>query len=216
MRQAGADQGDRQGPARALVQRHYERLELGRLQKLDLVEQEDDAHAIVLCRLADGDEQVAEVFGQGAAVADPGERLHVQACRHGAVAAEADGERLEDGGGSEHAVGPASLGGDLQQRAPHLRRHLGAEGGVLLHLPLHCGPVAGLGLLAEHVEQHRFAHAAQPGDDHRLLGVAVLQTLEQDVERLDLLVTTDQGRRLGAGARRIGVLAWVHRAPFSG
>ena len=51
-------------------------------QELDLVDQEDDAHALILGRLADGDEQVGQVLGQNAAVAPAVERLDVETGGH--------------------------------------------------------------------------------------------------------------------------------------
>ena len=193
------------------MQRHDERLEVGGSQELDLVEKEDDAHPVLGRGVADRDEQVTQVLGQSAAVGRAGQRVDVEARGHAAVGTEGERERLEDGRGSERPLRPARLGRELQQGAAHLGRHLGGEGGVLFDFPLDRRPVARLGLVAEHVEQHRLTDAAQPGDDLRLCRVAALESLEQDVEGLDLLVAADERRRLGAGAGGVGVLARVHR-----
>ena len=70
------------------------------------------------------------------------------------------------------------------------------EGCVLLDLPLDGRPVASFGLLAKDIQENGLADSAEAGDDHGLFGVAALEALQQDLERIDLTVTADQCRGL--------------------
>ena len=63
----------------------------------------------------------------------------------------------------------------------------------------------------ERPEQHGLADAAQAGDQHRLLGVAVPQPLEQDLEALELGVAADEHGR--ACAARSGCRDWRAGSP---
>ncbi len=70
-------------------------------------------------------------------------------------------------------------------------------------------------LLAKDVEQDRLADPTQPRDDHRLLGVAALETLEQDVERLQPAgLAPDQGRGSAPAPGAYGLLRGSTLLPY--
>jgi hypothetical protein len=145
------------------VERHDERFKVGLPQELDLVDEEDDADSLILGGFADRDEQIGQILRQRTAVSDAGECVDVEAGGHRTIRIERDGERLEDGCSPQHAIRSPGFGSDLQESSAHLRRDLEGKGGVLLDFPLDGGPVASLGLLTEHVEQHRLAGARNIG-----------------------------------------------------
>lgn len=59
--EAGVGEGERQLALGDLVQGGDQRLELGLVEELDLVEEEDDAGLVLLGCLAEGEEEVGEV-----------------------------------------------------------------------------------------------------------------------------------------------------------
>ena len=68
--------------------------------------------------------------------------------------------------------------------------------------------------LAELPEQHGLAHAAQPRDDHGLLGSVPLEPPQQHGERLDLVVTADDDLGRCPGVRRVRIADAVHVREF--
>ena len=68
----------------------------------------------------------------------------------------------------------------------------------------------GLRTVLERVEQHGLADAAQPANDHALLGRAALQTANQDPELLELLIAPGERLRARPGVRRVRVIDRIH------
>jgi len=87
---------------------------------------------------------------------------------------------------------------------------------VLGDLGLDGDPTTCPGAALEGAQQDGLTDAAQAGDQHRLLGVAAPQPLEQDLEALQLRVAANQGRRRGAGVRGVRVRPRVHDPNFTG
>ena len=110
MRQAGTDRRDRKRALNSLVKRRDQRLELDRAEKLDLIEEEDNARVVIADRLAKGDEEIGEVFGELAAVSDAFERVDVDPRSHGAVGGDRELERAENGGRALRAFFQRALG----------------------------------------------------------------------------------------------------------
>ena len=210
LREPGADQRHRQRPLHRFVERCDQGLEVGQGEELDLVEQKNDAGVAVARRLAQGDEDVGQVVGEHAAVGQTFDRVDVEAGRQGAVGGDGERERLEHAGGAPGGVLPARLGSDVEQRPPRELGEMRAKVDLLGDLALDGRPALGLGLGAKLAQQNRLAHAAQPRDDHRLLGVAASQTSQQNVEGGELVVAARQERRPGAGVGRVGVQSGVH------
>jgi hypothetical protein len=63
---------------------------------------------------------------------------------------------------------------------------------------------------AHATEQHRLAHASQPGQDHAALGKLALQAAEHHAKLLELAIAPDQRPRRRPGARRVGIQDRVH------
>ena len=215
LRQPRPDERDRQLPLHRAVQSRDQRLELDRAEELDLVEQEHDSRLPVLGGFAERDEQVGQVVAQVPAVGHPLDRVDVDAGADGAVGGDGDRERLQHTGGAPDLLGPRRLRCDLEERAADHAPHPRAEDLVLRDLGRDSDPAHGPRTALEGAEEDRLPDAAQAGDEHRLLRIAALQALEEDLEALELGVAPDESGRPGPRIRRKGVLARVQSRTLS-
>ncbi len=210
MRKPRADEGDRQSPLNGLVEGGDERFELDGGQELNLVNQEDDARPLLLGRLAQPDEKIGEILTEVAAIPDALKRVHIEAAGDRALRRHRDRERLQDPRGSLRLVPPAFGRRDLEQRPSHELSHARPELRALRDLGLDRDPSRQPGALLERPEKNGLAHAAQAGDQQRLLRVAVAEPIQEHLERLKLVVATHERRRTRAGVRRVRIRSRIH------
>src|SRR5690242_15036976 len=64
--------------------------------------------------------------------------------------------------------------------------------------------------LPELPQQNGFAHTAKTGDDHGLIGAALVEPPQEDPEVLKEIVTADDNLRRRTRVRSVGVVHWIH------
>ena len=124
-------------------------------------------------------------------------------CENTRARVHAEPEGLEYRRGPSHLVSPTGSGGQLKECRPELRRDFPAEMGllVLADLELNDDPVRSEGLRSELTQKDCLSDSSQPCDDHRLLGAAGRESIQEEINGLDLVVAADDDFRLGT---RIG------------
>ena len=85
-----------------------------------------------------------------------------------------------------------------------------AEAGIRPGLHLSGAPSAVQRLGPQRIEQHRLAYSAQPGEDEASFRSTPLHTLQSDIERAQLSVSTRQLRWSLTGSRRVRIANRVH------
>ena len=210
MREPRAHERDGKLPLHHHVQRSDQGFHLRGREELHLVEEEHHANPGLLSRLAQRDKHVGQVVAEIAAVGHTRDRIHIEACRHGTVRRHRDREGPEDAGRPSGTLSPPFLRGQLQQRAAAQHRHPRSERPALRDLAVGRHPSGEASPLFEGAQEHGLAHASQSGDEHRLLGSAGLESMQEDVEGFDHPVAPDQRRGSGARVRGVGVRSRIH------
>ena len=193
-----------------------QRLQLRAGQELDLVEEEDDPRLVLARRLPHRDQQIAQILTELAAVGGALDGVDVDAPGHGSLGADGDRERTQHAGRATQPATPPVAGRDLEQRAPHEQRHPRTERCLGRDLTLDRRPALETRLLGEGPEQHRLPDAPEARDQDGSFRSASAQSFEEETERLDLSVTTDEGGGPHAGTGRIRVQPRIHAGSLSG
>ena len=211
LRQAGADERDREAPLLAPVQGGDQRREIAARDVLQLVDEQYDRAVPPCRRFADDAQQVRQVGFEIARVRQAGLRTRVDA--------QFDLPGLHPGRGDEAgqpAPGAAHMflcrlpPVEREQRLVQLRREQGWQGSPLRGLEPDADDAARLGFVGDSVEKHRLAHAAQAGEEDVLLAPPRLHAVHGHRGGLERVVAPRQFRRRAAGARRVGVRSRVH------
>ena len=218
VRQAGADDDERQTRLAHLVAGRADRRDVLGAEVLHLVDEDGDPPAEVGGQAADVGEELDEVDLDVAGVGAPLDGGSVDAgvphfTQLGARLGVALREGLDD---TEDVLDllllrVAELADRLVQRAR--QRPAQAELGACLELA--GAPLRADGRGSQLVEQHGLADAPQPREDERALGPAADDPLEHDVEACQLLVATGELGRALARAGGVGVGDRVHDATVS-
>ena len=183
------------------------------MKVLQLVEEEDHSSAGLLDRLSKRDQEVGQVLTEISTVAFSLQGIDVQPDRHRATRVEGHTEGLEYRRGPARSITPFLRRGKPKQSLPGQSGQAIGETRVLGDLRFERDPIVLLRDLPKGPEKNRLADPSQSGNDHRLLGQTVLHPGEEDVESLELAITTNQEGRSGAGVGRIGIRASIHGAP---
>ena len=191
------------------MQAHDERLQGGRADVVELVDGHQDAGGVVGRHLAQLDEQPGQVGGQVPRVGRPVHGVDVDA--HLRPSGQAQAEGLQDAERAAYPFADAPAGVHGQQHPPERRGQPYRQVPVLVDLDVLVEVAPALGQLFELVEQHRLAHAPQPGEHLAAPVPAQQQALEGDVHGLDLPLPAHQRRRACPRPRAVGVAHGVHQ-----
>ena len=213
------DHDERQPGLADLVAGRAQRRHVVGAEVLHLVDEDRDPLALVGGQAAEVGEELDEVDLDVAGVGAPAHRGGVDAraplvLEPGARSGVALGEGLDD---AEHVVDAVGVAvAELADRLVQGPAERPAQPLVGPRLELAGPPLAAYGGAAQGVEQHRLAHAAQPGQHQAALGTAPGHALEHHVEGGQLLVAAGQLGWALAGAGGVGVTDRVHDATVSG
>ena len=114
-------------------------------------------------------------------------------------------ERLEHAERAASPIGNALSGRKAQDGIASQQAHRAREVEVFRSLDVLVDPPSCLGDLAQFLQQHGLAHAAQPGQQQATVVAAQAQPLDGDVKRAEFFVSAHQCRGLGTGAGVVGV-----------
>jgi len=213
VRQAGADDDDRQARLAQLVAGRAERRDVVGTEVLHLVDEDTDALADVGGQSPDVGEELDEVDLDVAGVGSPPHGWHVDAGaplvlqlrRRAGVAVR---EGLDD---AQHVVDRLLVAmAELAHRLVQGAAQRPAQSLAGPRLELAGAPALAYGGPAQRVEQHRLADPAQSGEHEAALGTTLGDPLEDDVEGGQLLVTTGELGRALARARGVRIANRVH------
>ena len=168
LRQAGADQHDRQRELRRAVNRHDQTRELRPVEILQFVDCEQDRGAAVARGFTERDHERGEVGRQITAVARAAFRRDVDRKREHAVQSEAGGEALEDAHGAFHVFRQRAQPVQFEQQSPHVDREQADEAAAVGRLHEGVAVSAAFGDFDEAIEQDGLADSPQPGRQQAL------------------------------------------------